>query len=111
MQSLRKRFGFGLAFTVIAILLSIVGTSIWGSVYGVWDWPVIAAIVLVLGAMGFALIEEAVRPQNPYRHLNPLYGMQDVAKSKTGSLDSGGSGWIWNALPPIVAAVVLIVVF
>ncbi len=106
---LGKRFGFGLLFTAVAILLAIVGTSLWGSVYGVWDWPVVSAIVLVAGAMGFALVEEAVRPQNPYRNLNPLYGLQDVAR--TGQLHSGGSGWIWNAIPPVVVAVILIVVF
>lgn len=108
-RALGKRLGFGLAFTGVAIVLAVIVTTIWGSIYGVWDWPVVAAILLILGAMGFALLEETVRPQNPFRHLNPLYGMQDVAN--TGKLYSGGSGWIWNALPPVVTAVVLFVVF
>ena len=103
------RFGFGLAFTAVAILLAVGGTSIWGSIYGEWDWPVVSAVLLIAGAMAFALLEEAVRPQNPYRHINPLYGMLDVAK--TGKLDSGGSGWIWNAIPPVATAIVLFVAF
>jgi hypothetical protein len=109
MKALARRLGFGVAFTVIVVLLSIIGTTIWGEIYGIWDWPVVAAIVLILGAMAFALLEEAVRPGNPYRHLNPLYGMQDVAG--TGELHSGGSGWIWNAVPPVLTAIVLFVAF
>ena len=108
-RALGKRLGFGLAYTVAAIMLAVVVTAIWGPIYGVWDWPVVAGILLILGAMAFALVEEAVRPQNPFRHLNPLYGMQDVAN--TGTLHSGGSGWIWNAAPPVVTAIVLFVVF
>ncbi len=108
-RALGMRFGFGIGFTVIAILLAVLITALWGPIYDVWDWPVVAAIILILGAMAFALLEEAVRPQNPYRHLNPLYGLQDVAR--TGELHSGGSGWIWNAIPPVVTAVVLFVVF
>ena len=108
-RALGKRLGFGVAFSVVAILLAVLVTSIWGPIYDVWDWPVVAAILQILGAMAFALLEEAVRPQNPYRHLNPLYGLQDVAK--TGQLDSGGSGWIWNAAPPVVTAIVLFVAF
>lgn len=108
-RALGKRLGFGLAFTAVAILLAVIVTSIWGSIYGVWDWPVIAAILLIAGAMAFALLEEAVRPQNPFRNLDPLYGMQDVAN--TGQLHSGGTGWMWNALPPVVTAVVLFVAF
>ena len=109
LRSLGRRFGFGVAFTVVAVLLAVIGTSLWGSIYGIWDWPEVSAGLLVLGAMAFALLEEAVRPQNPYRNLNPLYGLQDVAK--TGQLFSGGSGWIWNALPPVVTAVLLVVLF
>ena len=108
-RSLSRRFGFGLAFTAVVVLLAVVGTSIWGSIYGEWGWPVVAAILLIVGAMAFALLEEAVRPQNPYRNLNPLYGLQDVAN--TGKLHSGGSGWIWNAIPPVVTAMVLFVAF
>ena len=108
-RALGKRLGFGLAFTAGAILLAVIVTSIWGSIYGVWDWAVVAAILLILGAMAFALLEEAVRPQNPYRNLDPLYGMRDVAT--TGKLHSGGSGWIWNAIPPVVTAVILFAVF
>jgi hypothetical protein len=108
-RAIARRFGFGLVFTALAIVFALVITSIWGPVYGIWDWSVIAAIVLIAGAMAFALIEESVRPQNPYRNLNPLYGMRDVAN--TGKLYSGGSGWIWNALPPVVCAIVLVVVF
>ena len=108
-RALGRRFGFGVAFTAVAILLAVIATAVWGPIYDIWDWPVVAAIVLILGAMSFALLEEAVRPQNPYRNLNPLYGMQDVAN--TGKLDSGGSGWIWNAIPPVVTAIVLFVAF
>jgi hypothetical protein len=109
MRSLVSRFGFGLLYTVVVIVLAIVGTAIWGEIYDRWGWRELAAGLLVLGAMAFALLEEAVRPGNPYRHLNPLYGMQDVAG--TGKLDSGGSGWMWNALPPVVAAVILVIAF
>jgi hypothetical protein len=109
MRWLARRFGFGLAFSGVAIGLAVAVTAIWGPIYGVWDWPVVAGILLGLGAMGFALLEEAVRPGNPYRHLNPLYGLQDVHGA--GRLDSGGSGWIWNALPPVVVAGVVNVVF
>jgi hypothetical protein len=108
-RALGKRLGFGVAFSVVAVLLAVTVTSIWGPIYDVWDWPVVAGILLILGAMAFALLEEAVRPQNPFRHLNPLYGLQDVAN--TGKLHSGGSGWMWNAAPPVVTAVVLVVAF
>ncbi len=108
-RALVKRFGFGVAFTVVAVLLAFIVTSVWGSIYGIWDWPVVASIILIAGAMAFALLEEAFRPQNPYRHLNPLYGLRDVAN--TGKLHSGGSGWIWNAIPPVVSAIVLFVGF
>ena len=108
-RALGRRFGFGVAFTAAAILLAVIATVVWGPIYDIWDWPVVAAIALILGAMSFALLEEAVRPQNPYCNPNPLYGMQDIAN--TGKLDSGGSGWIWNAIPPVVTAIVLFVAF
>ena len=27
------------------------------------------------------------------------------------ALDSGGSGWMWNGLPPVITAVIVVVVF
>jgi hypothetical protein len=109
MREIVMRMRVGIAFTALVVAAAFAITAWTGPIYGLWDWPVVAAAVLILGAMAFAGITEALRPQNPYRNMNPMYGMLDAGP--TGQLHSGGTGWIWNALPMMLTAVVLTVLF
>jgi hypothetical protein len=109
MRWLSRRFGAGIAFSAVVLLASIVGIGITGPLYDRWEWHEVAAALLFLGTFALAGLVEFLRPQNPYKHLNPLYGLLDVPP--TGSLDSGGWDWMLNCLPPVALGLLLVVLF
>lgn len=98
------KVGIGLA--VGAVVVSVVFVAIWGPLYGTYGWRVIAVGVMVVEVIVLAMLEEFLRPQNPYRNLDPRFSYRDAGP--TGKLDSGGSGWIWNSLPLVVLSAILL---
>jgi hypothetical protein len=95
----------GMGIVIIAVALGIMVNAVWGPIYETYGWRIMAIALMSLGIMTLALLEEFVRPQNPYRHLDPRFSYLDAAPS--GQMHSGGSGWIWNMLPPAIGIVVL----
>lgn len=106
---LLARMWIGLAYAVVVVVASAIIITRTGPVYGVWGWPTMASIALILGALSLAGVGELLRPQNPYKNLDPLYGMLDAGP--TGTLESGGWGWMLQVVPPLIAAAMLMVVF
>jgi hypothetical protein len=109
MRWLLQCFGAGIVFSIVVTIASIVVIGLTGPVYDRWEWHEVAAALLFLGTLALAGLVEFLRPQNPYKHLNPLYGLQDVPP--TGSLDSGGWGWMLNCVPPLALGLLLVMVF
>lgn len=98
---------FGLGFVVLAIALALAADAVWGEIYGRYDWRVIAIAIMGLGIMLLAGLEEFLRPQSPYKHLDPRFAFQD--RGPTGQVHSSTTILLWNILPPALAIVVLIV--
>jgi hypothetical protein len=97
----------GIAIVVIAVVVGISAHAVWGPIYETYGWRVMAIALMGLGIMALALLEEFVRPQNPYRHLDSRFSYLDAAP--TGKMESGGVGWIWNMLPLAIGIFVLAV--
>lgn len=95
----------GIAMVLVALAVGIAIDVIWGPLFGRYGWDIIAASIMALAAIGLAMLEELARPQNPYRHLDPRFSYLDAAP--TGTMSSGGSGWLWNAAPLVLVAVVI----
>lgn len=107
MRSMIRRVRYGLLLVPILVALATVIDRLWGPVFGIWGWAEVGAALLVLGAMGFALVEEFMRPPNPYSRIHHLYDLRDVAKSDT--LYAASPTLLWQMLPLVVAATVLLV--
>ena len=82
---------------------------IWGPLYGVWGWPELVLGSLILAASIMAGIEMSVRQPNPYSRTYALYSLQDVSPDR--DLQSGGSGWMIQAVPLAATALLLIAIF
>lgn len=106
-RSLLAAMGVGIAIVAVALAVGIGIEWLWGPIYGRYGWDVIAATLMIAGVFGLVGLVEFARPQNPYRHLDPRFSFLDAAP--TGSMESGGLGWLLQAVPPIVVAGVLIV--
>jgi hypothetical protein len=100
------RMRLGLWFTPLALVAGIVAHVMDAPLLGRYAWRGSAAGILILGVVALALAEEFVRPQNPYRRLDPRFQYLDLPP--TGELHSGGAGWIWNAAPAAVVAGLLL---
>jgi hypothetical protein len=91
----------GLGATVLVLL----GAVVFEARYGTWDWREmsLALLVILIGFLAGAVA--AIRQPNPYSRTHPLYGLLDVSPNR--DLDSGGSGWMLQAVPPLVAIIIL----
>ncbi len=95
----------GIAAVIAALAIGVAIQAIWGPLFGRYKWDIIAAGIMVVAAISIAMLEEFARPQNPYRHLDPRFSYLDAAP--TGTMSSGGSGWLWNAAPLILVALLI----
>lgn len=96
---------FGLLATLVVVLGAIVFEARYGPLYGTWDWREISLALLVIVISLLAGAVATIRQPNPYSRSNPLYGLLDVSPNR--DLDSGGSGWMLQAAPPVAAIIVL----
>ncbi|HAX24631.1 MAG TPA: hypothetical protein PLR44_09080 [Thermomicrobiales bacterium] len=104
-RSIVAQMKVGVAATLVALAIGVVSQMVWGPLFGRYGWDIIAAGIMIFAAVGIAMLEEFARPQNPYRHLDPRFSYLDAAP--TGSMASGGSGWLWNAAPLVFVAVLI----
>ena len=107
-RSLLQRFWLGLATIPIAIVVAVIVTQLWGTVFGIWGWMQFAAILLVMTVIVLALAEEFMRPPNPYTRTHHLYDLRDVSPKR--DLQSASATTLWQALPPALGALVLFIV-
>jgi hypothetical protein len=101
---------FGLAYTFVALIGSIAYTRFAGPLFGVLDTFEMAFVVLLGGLLGLAGVVGFFRQPNPYSRTYALYDLMDLPPH-VDNLDSGGGGWIWQALPIVVMAIVLLPTF
>ena len=100
---------FGLLATFVVVLGAIMFEARNGPLYGTWDWREISLALLVIFISLLVGAVAMIRQPNPYSRTNPLYGLLDVPPDR--DLDSGGSGWMLQAVPPLVAIVILVASF
>jgi hypothetical protein len=98
---------YGIAFVVVAVAIALVAEAVWGEVYGRYDWRVIAIAIMGFGIILLTGLEEFLRPQNPYKNLDPRFAFQD--RGPTGQIHSSTTSLLWNIVPPALACVLLIV--
>lgn len=97
----------GLVATIVVLVGSVIYEYQYGPLYGEWGWRQISLGLLVLLIMLLSGIVALLRQPNPYSRTNPLYSLDDVPPDR--NLESGGGGWILQAVPPAVAIVLLLV--
>lgn len=98
---------FGLAYTVVALIGSIAYTRFAGPLFGILDAFETAFVVLLAGIFVLAGIVGFFRQPNPYSRTYALYDLMDLPPH-VDTLDSGGGGWIWQALPITITAIILL---
>ena len=108
-RSILRQMRIGIAVTLLILAGATAFVWIWGPLYGVWGWPEIVLGSLILVASIMAGIEMSVRQPNPYSRTYALYNLQDVSPDR--NLQSGGTGWMIQAVPLVVTALLLIVFF
>ena len=99
----------GIAYSFIAVT----GSTIYALNYGVlWglNAPALAFATLVIGIMAVSGLVAFFRQPNPYSRLYYRYELMDLPEHHD-ELDSGGSGWIWQAAPIALAALILLPFF
>lgn len=95
----------GGALVIVAFAIGVAVDAVWGPIAGRYGWDVMAAGIMIVAAVAIAMLEELARPQNPYRHLDPRFSYLDAAP--TGTMSSGGTGWLWNAAPLVLTAALI----
>jgi hypothetical protein len=98
---------FGLVYTVVALIGSVVYTRFAGPLFGLLDAFETAFVVLLAGLLGLCGVVGFFRQPNPYGRTYALYDLMDLPPHLD-ELDSGGGGWIWQALPIVIAGIVLL---
>ncbi len=104
-RELLHQMRFGIAVSALVVIGTALYAEIHGPLYGVWGWPELAIGGLILSACMMAAIEAAVRQPNPYTRTYVLYNLSDVSPNR--DLESGGTGWMIQALPSVVIAILL----
>lgn len=103
----QMRIGIGLTLLILCGTWAFVETQ--GPLYDVWGWPELVLGTLVLAIFSFAGLEALFRTPNPYTRSDPGYELRDISPQR--DLDSGGSGWLIQAIPMTMAVILLSVFF
>lgn len=106
-RSILSNMRGGVIVVIVALLIGVAIEWIWRPIYGRYGWDVISVALMIAAVFAMAGLAEFARPQNPYRHLDPRFSYMDAVP--TGAMDSGGLGWLQQATPPLVVALVIIV--
>ena len=104
-----RQMRFGIAVAALVVIGTALYVRFYGPLYGAWGWPELVLGGLFLAASAMAGIEMAARNPNPYGRIYPLYNLQDVPPAR--GLDSGGAGWMIQALPSVVLFAILSGIF
>jgi hypothetical protein len=107
LRSILHNCWFGLLYTAVALSGSIAYTRFFGPLFGILDTFELAFVVLLAGAFVLAGIVGFFRQPNPYGRTYALYDLMDLPPHLD-ELDSGGGGWIWQALPIVIMAIILL---
>lgn len=104
-----RQMRIGIAFTLLIVGGTWAFVETQGPLYDVWGWPELVLGTLVLAVFAFAGLEALFRQPNPYGRSNPGYELRDISPQR--DLDSGGSGWLIQAIPMVATALLLSTVF
>lgn len=106
-----KNMWLGLAYSVIAVVGSVIYTRLAGPLLGDMNAAAVAFMALVLGVLALVGIIAFFRQPDPYSRSYYRYELMDVPEVLRGKLDTGPVDWLWNAVPMVVVAVVLLPFF
>ena len=106
-----KNMWLGLAYSVIAVVGSVIYTRLAGPLLGDMNAAAVAFMALVLGVLALVGIIAFFRQPDPDSRSYYRYELMDVPEVLRGKLDTGPVDWLWNAVPMVVVAVVLLPFF
>lgn len=95
----------GILLTILSSAVAIVYVAWRGPLYDVWGWKQITLILLIVIITVVAGVASLLRAPNPYSRAEARYELRDIAPHS--ALDSGGSGWLLQAIPLVGAAIAL----
>ncbi|HVX30914.1 MAG TPA: hypothetical protein VHA53_10580 [Nitrolancea sp.] len=107
LRSILHNCWFGLIYTVVALIVSIAYTRFFGRLFGILDAFELAFVLLLGGIMVLSGIVGFFRQPNPYSRTYALYDLMDLPPH-VDTLDSGGGGWLWQAAPIAIMALILL---
>lgn len=103
------RLRIGLLISLITLAATGVAVAIWGPVYGRFGWRVVAIATLWMEALLLGLLIEGLRPQNPYRHLDPRLGFLD--RPPTSAPQDADTTDLWYIVPGVCLSLLLLLSF
>lgn len=101
-----RRMRLGAVVGVVTLVACAVAVAIWGPIYGRFGWRVLTVSVLWLEALLLALLIEGLRPQNPYRHLDPRFSFLDRAPLTM--QQNADTSDLWQAVPLLALSLLLL---
>jgi len=110
LRSVLHNCWFGLIYTIVALSGSIAYTRFFGPLFGILDAFETAFVVLLCGLFVLSGVVAFFRQPNPYSRTYALYDLMDLPPH-VDNLDSGGGGWIWQAAPIVIMALILLPTF
>lgn len=110
-QRRAKQMWFGLAYSAVALIGSVIYTWLAGPLFGEMNAAAVSFMVLVIGVLGVALLIAFFRQPNPYGRAYFRYEFMDVPEVLRGKLDTGPVRWLWQVVPMIVVALLLLPMF
>ncbi len=111
MKIILRNAWFGIAYTLIGVVGAVLYTWIAGPLFDRLNAAALAFTILLIGVLGMASIVAIFRQPNPYGRTYFRYELMDVPEQLRGKLDSGGSGWLWQAAPMAVVSLILLPFF
>jgi hypothetical protein len=106
-----KNLRFGLTYTGLTLVGSVIYRWLAGPLFGDLNAAAVAFMVLVLGVFAVAGAVAFVRQPDPFSRSYFRYEFMDVPDVLRGKLDSGPVDWLWQAVPMVVMAVLLLPFF
>lgn len=103
-----RRIGVGVLIAAVTLLACALAVAIWGPVYGRYGWRVVSIAALLMEAILLAVLIEGLRPQNPYRHLDPRFSFLDRAPLTMHMQQNADTSDLWYIVPGLVASVLLL---
>lgn len=109
LRSLLRQLRFGIAVAALIVTGTALYVIFYGPLHGVWGWPELVLGGLATAACIMGGMEALTAQPNKFTRSHTMYDLRDVPRQR--ELESGGTGWMIQALPSVVIFLVLLGIF